>query len=84
MKHHWAIVPAFALGLTVSASAQKSPEATVVDPKVHNVLFENDHVRVLEARASYQRRPMHSHPLRFHRAGNRAGSRCAWTDATRC
>ena len=63
MKHHWAIVPAFALGLTVSASAQKSPEATVVDPKVHNVLFENDHVRVFEARASYPASsPMHSHP----------------------
>ena len=53
MKHHWAIVPAFALGLTVSASAQKSQDAVIVDPKVHNVLFENDHVRVFEARASY-------------------------------
>jgi quercetin dioxygenase-like cupin family protein len=63
MKHYWALVPAFALGLTVSASAQKSKHATIVDPKVHNVLFENDHVRVFEARASYPASsPMHSHP----------------------
>jgi mannose-6-phosphate isomerase-like protein (cupin superfamily) len=63
MKHYWAIVPAFALGLTVSASAQKSPDAVSVDPKVHSVLFENDHVRVFEARATYPASsPMHSHP----------------------
>src|SRR5688572_25332841 len=63
MKHHWAIVPAFALGLAVSASAQKSPDAVAIDPKVHNVLFENDHVRVFEARASYPASSaMHSHP----------------------
>jgi mannose-6-phosphate isomerase-like protein (cupin superfamily) len=63
MKRYWAIVPALALGMTVSASAQKARDATVVDPKVHNVLFENDHVRVLEARASHPASsPMHSHP----------------------
>ena len=63
MKHYWAIVPAFALGLSVSASAQKSQDAVIADPKVHNVLFENDHVRVFEARASYPASsPMHSHP----------------------
>lgn len=63
MKHLWAIVPAFALGLTVSASAQKSQDAVIVDPKVHNVLFENEHVRVFEARASSPAAsPMHSHP----------------------
>jgi mannose-6-phosphate isomerase-like protein (cupin superfamily) len=63
MKHYWAIVPAFALGLTGSASAQKSQDAVIVDPKVHNVLFENDHVRVFEARASMpMASPMHSHP----------------------
>jgi quercetin dioxygenase-like cupin family protein len=63
MKHLWAITPVFALGLTVSASAQKPQDAVVVDPKVHNVLFENDHVRVFEARASYPASsPMHSHP----------------------
>ena len=63
MKRYLAIVPAFALGLTVSASAQKPKDATIVDPKVHNVLFENDHVRVFEARASYPAAsPMHGHP----------------------
>lgn len=63
MKIVWALVPAFALGVTVSASAQKPKDAVVVDPKVHSVLFENDHVRVFEARASYPASsPMHSHP----------------------
>ena len=63
MKHHWAIVPAFAIGLTVSASAQKPQDAVIIDPRVHNVLFENEHVRVFEARASMpMSSPMHSHP----------------------
>ena len=63
MKRYSAIVLAFALGLTGSASAQKAKDAVIVDPKVHNVLFENDHVRVFEARASYPAAsPMHSHP----------------------
>src|SRR5687768_4376526 len=63
MKRYFAIVPAFALGLTVSASAQKAKDAVIVDPKVHSVLFENDHVRVFEARASFPAAsPMHSHP----------------------
>ena len=63
MKRYWAIVLAFALGLTGSASAQKAKDAVIVDPKVHNVLFENDHVRIFEARASMPvASPMHSHP----------------------
>src|SRR4026208_1505409 len=63
MKRYLAVVPAFAFCLTVSASAQKSQDAVIADPKVHNVLFENDHVRVFEARASYPASsPMPSHP----------------------
>ena len=63
MNRYWAIPLAFALGSTVSASAQKATDAVIVDPKVHNVLFENDYVRVFEARASYPAAsPMHSHP----------------------
>ncbi len=63
MKRYWAILLAFGLGLTGSASAQKAKDAVIVDPKVHNVLFENDHVRVFEARASMPAAsPMHSHP----------------------
>lgn len=63
MNYHWAIVPAFAFGMTASAYAQKPQDAVIVDPKVHSVLFENDHVRVFEARATYPASsPMHSHP----------------------
>ena len=63
MKRYWVIGLAFALGLTASASAQQARDATIVDPKVHNVLFENDHVRVFEARASHPAAsPMHGHP----------------------
>jgi len=63
MNRDWAIALAFAMGLTVPASAQKAKDAVIVDPKVHNVLFENAHVRVFEARASHPAAsPMHSHP----------------------
>jgi len=63
MKRYFAIGLAFSLVLTVSAAAQKAKDAVIVDPKVHNVLFENDHVRVFEARASMPvASPMHSHP----------------------
>ena len=63
MQRYWVVLPALAFGLSVSASAQKAKDAVIVDPKVHNVLFENDHVRVFEARASHPAAsPMHSHP----------------------
>ncbi|MGH9788887.1 MAG: hypothetical protein ACRD4U_09330 [Candidatus Acidiferrales bacterium] len=51
-----------AVGLA-TAVAQKSKDSTLVDPDVHQVVFENEHVRVLEARASHgAKSPMHSHP----------------------
>jgi hypothetical protein len=52
------------LGVSVSvASAQTVQDATIVDPEVHQVAFENDHVRVLSALASHgYKSPMHSHP----------------------
>ncbi len=52
------------LGLAVAlAGAQKSKDATVVDPDVHKVVLENEHVRVLDARvATGWKSPMHSHP----------------------
>lgn len=55
---------AFSLGLTVAmAAAQKSPDSTLADPDVHQVVLENEHVRVFEARAAAgARSPMHSHP----------------------
>lgn len=46
-----------------TAGAQKSKDSTIVDPDVHQVVLENDHVRVLEARAAHGwKSPMHSHP----------------------
>ena len=63
MIRNWAIPLAILLGPAVPASAQKAKDAVIVDPKVHNVLFENEHVRVFEARASIPTAsPMHSHP----------------------
>ena len=63
MQRHGAIALGLALVLSNSASAQKPPDATVIDGNVHTVLLENDHVRVIEARASLPTSsPMHSHP----------------------
>ncbi len=46
-----------------TASAQSVPDATVVDPDVHQVVLENEHVRVLQALARVGwKSPMHSHP----------------------
>jgi hypothetical protein len=53
---------AFFIGVT-AASAQTTPDSTVVDPDVHQVALENEHVRVLTAMArSGTKSPMHSHP----------------------
>jgi hypothetical protein len=54
------LLPAFGL---VSAWAQKPKDATIVDPEAHQVVFENDHVRVIDARAAHRwKSAMHSHP----------------------
>ena len=46
-----------------AASAQTAPDSTVVDPDVHQVILENEHVRVLSALApAGWKSPMHSHP----------------------
>ncbi len=46
-----------------AANAQSAPDSTVADPDVHQVVLENDHVRVLRALASAgHRSAMHSHP----------------------
>lgn len=63
MKRHGAIAFGLALVLSSPASAQKPPDATVIDGNVHTVLLENEHVRVIEGRASLPTSsPMHSHP----------------------
>lgn len=57
---------AFAVALvfaTLPLGAQKAKDAVIVDPDAHRVVLENEHVRVIEARASHgARSPMHSHP----------------------
>jgi hypothetical protein len=38
-------------------------DSTIVDAEVHQVVFENEHVRVIDARAAHGwKSPMHSHP----------------------
>ena len=56
----WVLLLAFGVA---EVWAQKPKDSTTVDPDVHQVVFQNDHIRVLEARASHgTRSPMHSHP----------------------
>jgi DNA-binding beta-propeller fold protein YncE len=63
MKRYLAVVLSVLVGMSWVAAAQKARDGVVVDPDVHNVVLENEHVRVLEARAAHGRRsPMHSHP----------------------
>ena len=54
----------FLLGIGIATLiAQKSTDSTVVDPDVHHVVLENEHVRVFEARgAPGWKSPMHTHP----------------------
>jgi hypothetical protein len=63
LKPYAAASLGLALVLSTPASGQKPPDATVNDGNVHTVLLENEHVRVIEARASVPTSsPMHSHP----------------------
>ena len=64
MKRWLAISVAFILGavLTASLMAQGNRDAVTVDPDAHQVVMENEHVRVIEARAPHgYKSPMHSH-----------------------
>lgn len=46
-----------------AASAQAVPDATVADPELHQIVLENEHIRVLQGLApAGQKSPMHSHP----------------------
>jgi hypothetical protein len=50
-----------ALGV-MSGWTQKPKDSTIADPDVHRVVFENEHVRVIDARAAHGwKSPMHSH-----------------------
>lgn len=63
MKLLHCLLPATAATLGLAAAADTPPDALAIDPDVHNLLFDNEHVRVFEARASHGRTsPMHSHP----------------------
>jgi hypothetical protein len=52
----------FCLGAS-AASAQSTQDAVIVDPDAHQVVLDNEHVRVLRALASPgHKSAMHSHP----------------------
>lgn len=62
MKRSLAVALVLVLG-TLTLGAQKAKDALTIDPDAHRVVLENEHVRVIEARASHgARSPMHSHP----------------------
>ncbi len=54
----------FLLGIGIATlAAQKATDSTVIDPDVHHVVLENEHVRVLEGRAAPGwKSQMHTHP----------------------
>ena len=57
------------------------PDSTEMDPDGHNIVFENEHVRVLEVRSmAGQQLATHSHPARLVVAIN--GYRIKSTDLT--
>ncbi|HET6603591.1 MAG TPA: hypothetical protein VFG21_05155 [Xanthomonadaceae bacterium] len=68
MKPSFPALPSSALAVLLAlpctvALANPPGDAVAVDPAVHRVLFENEHVRVFDARASHgATSPMHSHP----------------------
>ncbi|MFC5729992.1 MULTISPECIES: hypothetical protein [Nocardioides] len=68
---------------STGAPVQEPQHATVVDPDAHHVLFENEHVRVIRARAAHGwESAMHSHrPMVVVNLG--AGrQKVTWTDGT--
>jgi len=63
MRRYIAVAVAFVLGVAVALAVAQSRDAVIVDPTAHSVVLENEHVRVLEARASHgYKSPMHTHP----------------------
>lgn len=64
MQKRVAALLAVCLGAGLAgALAQKPRDSTIVDPDVHQVVLENDRIRVLEARAAPGwKSPLHAHP----------------------
>ena len=53
----------FAVLLSGAALAQSPGDAVSVDPTVHRVILENEHLRIFDARAALgTKSPMHTHP----------------------
>ena len=65
MKRYLGLAIALVIGFSAAAFAQEPGDAVSVDPDVHNLILENEHFRVFDARASRgTKSPMHSHPPR--------------------
>jgi hypothetical protein len=65
MKRYVGIFFSLVVGVALVAAAQRAKDAVAIDPDVHHVVMENEHVRVFEARAAHGRKsPMHTHPSR--------------------
>jgi quercetin dioxygenase-like cupin family protein len=63
MRRYLGVVLSFLAAMVLLANAQKSRDAVAIDPDVHNVVMENEHVRVFEAKGAPGRKsPMHTHP----------------------
>ena len=57
------LLTATAFAFCATTAADSPPDAVAIDPDVHHLLLENEHVRVFEARATHgATSPMHSHP----------------------
>ncbi len=64
MTKKYGLLLSFLLGIGIATlTAQSLTDSTVVDPDVHHVVLENEHVRVTEARgAPGWKSSMHTHP----------------------
>lgn len=63
MKRYLGLAFALGVGFSATALAQDANDAVSVDPEVHNVILDNEYIRVFDARASRgTKSPMHSHP----------------------
>jgi hypothetical protein len=64
MHHLSRLAGALFVGLPIAAVAQLPPDdAVAVDPDVHSVILDNEHLRIFDARASKgTKSPMHTHP----------------------
>lgn len=63
MRRTLSVVISFVVGAVLVVAAQRARDAVAIDPDVHNVVMENEHVRIFEAKAAPGRKsPMHTHP----------------------